>query len=358
MTAVPPPPAAPAAPPAPPAQDLSTAGDAARERLATAFPDAMPPGGPGVDAAPPAAAGGEAPPTEDAALDIFAEDGLAGLDLSNMPYRDGKKLEREIATARDRFRPFNDAFGSMDDDQRQQLLQAAPTLGPDLATLSAASAKLHPDDRAFFADAMAMMETDPQRAAALLQHGAEQLRAAYSAPGVPPAAPPGQPLGQSGEMPDWAAPPAGETEPAVDPLDAPMTMRQWQEAQRQQDFAREVHDNEQQIIEEARALGYDAASNDPVAKARFGTLINLAGQPEVGGDLTKAHELMEQARQADIDAFVQGKTADAANPTAPVTGAPPAQPRVLETAEDGHQAMTNRLEAALGPDPRRRTDGD
>lgn len=353
------PPAAPAAPPAaappvptpqPPAQDLTGASDAARDRLATAFPDQ-----PVVEGAPPADAAGGAAPTEDAPIDIFADGALEGLDFSGMQYRDGKKLENEIRSARERFRPFNDAFGQMSDEARQALLQAAPTLGDDLATLGAAAGVLHPDDRAYFAEAMRLMQTDPQAAAEMLSHGAEVLRSAYQQPGAVPPAPPAP---GTSPMPEWAQPPAGEGEPVADPLDAPMTMRQYQEAQERDAYARDVRQQEQAIIDEAKSLGYDPDSTDPIAAARLSTLVSLAGRPEIGGDLSKAHELMEQARQADIDAFVKGKTADAADPTAPNLGAPPAERRVLETSEDGLAAMTNRLDATLGPDPRRRAADD
>lgn len=349
-----PPAAAAAVPtPQPPEQDLTGAGDAARDRLAQAFPDNGIPG----DGTPPAAQGGEGvvtPAAEDAPLDIFADGALEGLDFAGMQYRDGKKLENEIRQARDKFRPFNDAFGTMSDDARAQLLQAAPNLGNDLATLGAAAGQLHPDDRAYFADAMALMATDPQRAAAMLEHGATQLRSAYAEPGAAPApAPAGQPA-----VPEWAAPEGAEQAAELDPLDQPMTMRQWQEVQQRDQYARDVAGQEQAIIDEAKALGYDPDSSDPIAAARLSTLITLAGRPEVGGDLSKAHALMEQARQADIDAFVQGKTADAANPTAPDTGAAPAERRVLATAEDGAAAMRNRLDSVLGPDPRRRDADD
>lgn len=347
-------PAAPAVPtPQPPAQDLTGAGDAARDRLASAFPDPAIPGG---DGAPPAGQGGEGvvtPPAENAPVDIFADDALENLDFSGMQYRDGKKLENEIRTARERYRPFTDAFGAMTDEARQALLDAAPDLGNDLGTLSAASRVLHPDDRAYFAEAMSLMSKDPQKAAEMLSHGAEQLRAAYAIPGQPPAAPA---PGESGAMPEWAAPEGAEPGAEVDPLDQPMTMRQFQEAQKADAYAAEVRQNEQAIIDEAKALGYDPDTDDPIAFARLQTLVALAGRPDIGGDLTKAHTLLEQARQADIDAFVQGKTADAANPTAPNLGAPPAERRELETAEDGRSAMMTRLDATLGPDTRRRAE--
>src|SRR5262245_18494615 len=115
--------------PAPPAQDLSDATAAAAARLEGEF------GNNAVDGfVPPANAANQTPAAapheaaEGGELDIFDDAALDSLNFDGLQYRDGMTLRSEIQKSRDRFKPFNDAFGSMDDDQRQLLLDSAPTL--------------------------------------------------------------------------------------------------------------------------------------------------------------------------------------------------------------------------------------
>lgn len=342
---------APVPTPTPPAQDLTSAGDAARQRIDQAFPEGTQPGDlqPGA-VAPPAAAPpptGDAPPAE-APFDIFADNAIEGLDLGNVTYRDGKKLESELVKARDTFKPLNDALSGLDDHSRTALLAALPSLGPDLAMFGSVASQLHPDDRAYFQDAMRLFATDPGAAATELARGADILRRQFTQPATQPAPlPPGQQ-----PMPEWAQ---GDPEGlGGEGGDQPITRAEFDRMMQERDYATQVAQEESAIVTEAHDLGYDLDSDDPIVSARATTLINLAGRPEIAGDLSKAHVLMQQMDQAAIDDFVKGKAADAERPAAPVLGAPPAEMRELATTEDAHAAMLNRLNATLGPDPRAR----
>jgi hypothetical protein len=322
---------------------LAGAADAARARIDEAIPGARNPG----DDVPPQ----EEPAGSDEPFDIFADNALENLDFGNVAYRDGKKLEKEIRSARDTFRPFHDAFSTMSDDARQALLDAAPTLGEDLAALGAYGSRLHPDDRAWFVNVMNVMSSDPVRGAELLAAGADAIRGAA---GVDPIAPTAPAPGAQPYVPDaWA-------EPGAAPAEAPMTRAELEaflaERDQARDFEREVRDNEQQILAQARELGYDPESNDPVDDARFAALIHVAGRPDVGGDLEKAHGIINtEWEQRIIDKFVNAKSADAERPGALAgAGATPAQPRTVETLQDGREAMLARLDAVLGPAPQRR----
>lgn len=331
---------------------LEGADQAARDRLANAFPDGVQPGAPAEVAA--AATG--APVEGETPFDIFAENALEGLDLGNLQYRDGAKLQKEIGRARDQFKPFHDAFGSLDEESRASLLANAPNLGNDLATFSAVASRLDPSDRAYFMAAMDLLATDPIRAAEALGAGADSLRQAFGmAPGAAPASgTPGQaaplPAGQQA-MPEWAQPDA-----PVDPENAPVTRADLAQWKAEQDYAAEIRANEADIIHRATELGYAPNPNDPVANNRFRSFIGLL--QDTSGDADAAHALMQQADQAIIDGFVQAKAADAGRPGAPAMGAAPAETRVLETLDDGRAAMLARLDGSLGPDPRRRSAED
>lgn len=338
-------PGAPAAPPAEPVSappnpgaghpaGFQDAEAAARARIDAGFPQAVPPGAPAAEA-PPA----EAPPAPDIWSDEFDDNMIP----DGMPYRDAVGLRNEVKQAREAFRPFRDAFGGLDDVGRQAVLSAAPDLGNDLPFIASAMGALHPDDRAYMTRALEMMATDPVQGAQMLSDAADILRgAAGGAPGGAPPVAPGAP-----EVPAAAAPPA-------DPTSAPLTRADLEQWAQERDYQRDVSTSEERILARSRELGYDPDSTDPIVRNEFLSFIGLAGQPEVAGDLDRAHEMMEQRNQAVIDRFVQAKAADADRPGAPETGAAPTSPVVLETNADGHAAMLGRLEANLGPDPRRR----
>lgn len=353
MTQVPPvaPPAA-APPPPPPNQahnDLAAAANAAQDRIdqASGGGAAYPDGNTDGQATPPPA-GAEAP------FDIFAEGALEKLPFDQLGYRDGKKLETEIRRARETFRPLNDAFGALSDEARANLLQVAPELGDDLVLLGQVGAGLHPEDRQFFTDTMQLMASDPQRAAEQLARGAEIIRQSYAqqAAGGAPPPPGGQP------MPEWAQ---GNGQPQGEGATAPLTeadfQRLYEENRQKDDYAHEVKRQEEEILRQAKELGYAPNSKDPVDDGRFAELIHLAGRPEIKGDLAKAHEIIQESDQRRIDAFVAAKAADAGRPGAPaVVGGSPAQPRALETLQDAADAARDRIAAVMGPDRNRRSE--
>lgn len=351
------PPAAPAAPPAStPAAPNPGAGQppgfgdaqqAAADRLAAAFPEGLQPGTP-ADVAAAATAAPEA-------TDFWAEDADEKLIPDNMQYRDAVELRGELKKARETYRPFRDAFGQLDEAERNAVMAAAPTLGSDLAQFSQIAPNLHPDDRAYMMQAMQLMG-DPATVAAgaeMLANAATILRGETPAPTQAQA--PFAPLGQ----PDltnpaaWADPNLGQQLP---PEQQPMTRADFAAMMQERDNERQVQDSESQILAKARELGYDPDATDPIADGRFRTFIAMAARPEVDGDLDRAHSLMEQMDQATIDKFVQAKSADADRPGAPAMGATPADTRVLDTMTDARGAAEARIAAALGPDPRRRGD--
>lgn len=352
------PPAVPAAQPAsPPSFQGSEADLAAQARLDAAFPKGQQPG----DTPPPAAPD----PANEPSVDLFDDEALDGLNFDGLAYRDGVKLRNDLVRARDTYKPFRDAFGTMTDESRQQLLDAAPYLGDDLGLVIDATAQLHPQDRAYFVNAMQLLATNPEEGAKALQAGAEQIRAAQAAGGLPvntPApAPAPQPAPVDPNMPEWAQLPGQAPQPAVDPLDQPMTRRQYQEEQAARESADEVNRLQTQILAEATELGYDPNAQVGTPEYdQFNFLLSVAGQPDVGYDLGKAHERVQGIKQAAIDEFVQAKSADAARPGAApiIEGAPPAEVRTLESLGDAHAAMQARMTATLGPDPRARVAGD
>lgn len=338
------PPAEPAAAPLTPAQSSAA-------RLAEAFPDG-PQLGDDTLAAP---VDPNAPAVEEPGIDLFDDAAIDGMNFDGLQYRDGKKLREEIVKARDTYKPFRDALAGLDDTQRQQLLDNAPNLGPDLAALSAVSARLDPGDRAYFQNAMSLLASgdpaDLERGAQMLADGAQSIRDQWLSPqnggtGAPPAA-------GSAPMPDWAQPADGAAPP--DPDSQPITradLRAWQAENEQRQM---VQQSEAQILAQARDLGYDPDAPHGSDEAnRFKYLLTLAtGQS--GGDLAKAHEGVERLRQAAIDDFVRSKEVDASRPAATaVAGTAPVETQTLETMVDARQAASARLDGLLGPDPRKR----
>lgn len=340
-------PGAPAAPAAPPAEPVSAppnpgaghpagfhdAEVAARARIDEALPPGTPPGAP----AP------EAPPEAPAAPDIWSDDFDDSMIPDGMPYRDAVGLRNDVKQAREAFRPFRDAFGTLDDAGRQAVLETAPGLGSDLPFIVRSMGALHPEDRAYMTRALELMATDPAQGAQMLQDAADILRGgAADASGGAPTAPPGVP-----PLVDPNAPP-------VDPATQPLTRAELEQWAQERDYQRDVATSQEKILARSRELGYDPDATDPIVRNRFLNFIGLAGQPDVAGDLDKAHALMQQSDQAIIDQFVQAKAADADRPGAPATGAAPTAPVELATNADGKTAMLGRLDAELGPDPRRR----
>lgn len=340
--------------PTPPSLAESEAAAAAHARLDAAFPTSTP-GEPAPGVTPPAAPAVPGAPAETAPpeIDLFSDEGIESLIREDMPYRDGKALREQVTKVRNEMRPFRDAFGDLDESQREMLLNAAPELGSDMATIAGVMATVHPADRQFFLDAAALMVTDPMAGAEMLARGAEMIRQSQGVAVTPPAAPvPG-----TDPMPGWAA-------PEGDPNEAPMTRadfeREMATREQQRALADEVNQHERQILARARELGYDPdAAIGSAERDRYAMLLSLAQQPDIGFDIDKANARLDVINQAAIDAFVAGKSNDATRPAAPAAaGVAPVETQPLETMTDGQTAMRARLAAALGPDARRRSSED
>lgn len=317
----------------------------------TSFADAAASAAARVDEAlPPAAAPGDAPvapvaPVAPAGepetpIDFFSDEGLDSLVPEGALYRDVAKFRSEFAKTRDRLRPLNDAFGSLDEESRQALLAAAPELGGDLPTIASRMAGLHPQDRAWFVDALEVFASgDTVKGAEMLANAAAALRGT-AAPGAPVA-----------PVPEWAQ---GDSQ--VAPEDLPITRADLTAWQAEQRASAEQERLTASILADARELGYDPeAKEGTVERDDFDYLLLVAGRPAIQGDLTKAHEVVSGRRQAAIDEFVKAKSADAARPAAPAdAGQAPAETRSVATMVDADAAMRERVAASMGPDPRRR----
>ena len=206
-----------------------------------------------------------------------------------------QELRREAQGYREKFVPFRDAFDGYADEDREFLLDIARTA-----------------------------KEDPARAAELMRTAAEQLAAA----GQPPAP------------------------PEFDPYD-PDSLRQFIQAEAKNLYQSEKSAEAQQQSVEALnkqvvEMGYAEGSPEYMA-------LLWSAHNEHGGDIQKAHEVREQARQAErqkvIDEYLAGK-AGAANgmpqPTPQTGGAAPAS----ETPKDFGQAraaVNARLAAKYGP---------
>lgn len=258
------------------------------------------------------------------------DDGLEGFDFNNLSYADGKKLEKEIQKDRQRYRPYEQAFSSLDDDARDALLRAAPGLGPDLAAITGVFSDLHAGDRQVILDTLQLFATDPVAAGERFQKIADVL----SSQGVTPEVP--APTGDGGED------------------DEPMTRAEMRAmfAERDQQAAqqRAVDDQYQAIRSEMVGLGYDPNSEDEHEQRKV--LFLLAAAASLDNNIAKAHEVVQGYTQGEIDAFVKGKSADAARPPAPTAGASPSGQQPILTLEDARSAAAARLEGVLGPSSR------
>lgn len=284
--------------------------------------------------------GTPAPPPDPAAPVAGADDDLEGIDFSNLNYRDGKRIESELKKQRERFKPFADAFGGLDDDKRSAAVEALSGLGAEAGDLLPFVASMNANDRqALFAAYSAFLKSPAE--------GYEAFRritdAAAAAAGIDPAA----------QAPAVApVTPAGTPPPDDDP-DRPITRRELEEREqaRTEQAARETaeHAAQDQMLAQMRDLGYDHGSSDPEKKAEADELIWLAAY-RTEGDVKKADALLKARNQRVIDGYVNGKKADASRPGAPETGATPSG-QVPPEQVDPDAAMRARLDTHLGPDP-------
>jgi hypothetical protein len=99
-----------------------------------------------------------------------------------------------------------------------------------------------------------------------------------------------------------------------------------------------------EMTREAESLGYAPnAPDDSPEAARFESLLSLAARN--GGDLTKAHELLEADGQKRIDAFVAQRREAALRPSAPTAGGSPSPQRgPATTLEEAEARMEERLD--------------
>lgn len=228
----------------------------------------------------------------------------------DMPYRDAKPLRDELAQARERWSPIEAAFSGIDDSDRTTLLAALPGMAAE--------------DRATMIEAMNMLASgdpdDKAEVAEFFANAAEHIRGQIPAPPEPG---------------------------SVDDLDAPMTRREYMAEQTQREAIAAENDAIQEILGEARDLGYDPDSTDPAVAGEFAALCEIARRmPD--GDLGKAHEVLANRRQAVIDEYVASKTADAGTLGAPTGGASSTDERTLDTLDDAEAAMRARMDGVLG----------
>lgn len=279
-------------------------------------PDA--PAAPSAPAAPPAAA----PP---------------GIEDGDLLYRDAKALREDITRTRERFRPLEEAFGGWDDDARAQILAAAPALGSELAEYGQVLAAMHPDDRAEMLDLLGQLRTEGGDIDAVADRFAEiseglRTRTSVTAPPEPARAGNGQFEAGAGD---------GD--------DVPITRGEMRQMMADQEQSRADEAAVGEIMAEVRALGYDPDSSEPIERARFTGLLEVA-RMDPDGSIQNAHQAMLGWEQKIRDDYASGKSADADRPL-PTSGAgnSPTQERVLESLDDADAAMNARLDAALGP---------
>lgn len=312
------------------AAGLRDDGDDANGRVTD--PAAGVPGGPPVAGeAPPAAGTPPAAPSDD--------DPLAGIDFENLNYRDGKAIEKELKTQRERYKPFEQAFKGLEDTDRQAAVEGITKLGDQAAPILGLVSGMHPNDRAVVLSAYTDFLEDPAKGAAAFRAIAESIEPSPGGTGTPPA---------GGGVPAGSAPPAAGEED----LDRPLSMREFQEMQQQQQVAQQqeqaVAEATQRITTEAAGLGYAPNPTDEVADYRFRELMGLVAT-RTNGDVKAADAALKARDQAIIDGYIASKRADAQRPAAPETG----------TASSGQtdgaaippmEKARARLDAELGPD--------
>ena len=236
--------------------------------------------------------------------DDLDDDDDDGDDADDMPYRDAKKLRAELKADRERWRPYEETFGGLNEQDAAALRHAAT-----------------------------LLQTDPKAAAALFAKFAEVLTPAEQA------------------AVDQAVADAGGDD------DRPLTAAEV-DARLDARLAAERSETEIErhkiaMLAEIRELGYDPDSEDEDEQLRFQQLVAVAGT--LDGDIAGAHERLERQVQKAIDSYLDGKRADARRPTSGAAqGTGPSEQRVLESMADAEAAANARLDAAFGVQPSRR----
>jgi len=187
-----------------------------------------------------------------------------------------KKLRAEAATLRARAKDYEAAFEGVPDDARGALLD---------------SARLFSEDPQAWAEEMAGIVDQ-------IRGGQEQ--AEPEAPGIDPD--------------------DDETPLTAKQMEAYLSKREaTKEAERTQ--AEGLRVAQEQIASEMKELGYDSASKDPAA-ARRAKMVTYLALHETGGDLRKAHELLESDRRSAVKTVRDAKAAQAAGASKVVQGQP------------------------------------
>lgn len=273
------------------------------------------------------------------------EEDFPGIDFDNLTYRDGKRLREQLTAQKDRYKPIEQAFGALPDDERAAALESLGSLGASAPETIGLVAGMAAQDRDLLFGAYAQAIADPGAGAQEFLRIAQALATGAGITLDPAAAAPAP-------APDAAAPPAGQ--PATgDDLDRPMTRREFQAEQQRLAAERTTGEAEaaaqQQILTDVRALGYDPDSTDPDERSRSDEVIWLAAY-RTGGDIKKAHAILDQRSQATIDRYVKDKQANARRPATPDNGSSPSGARDPEQVAP-KDAARERILAAFGPPP-------
>ena len=263
-------------------------------------------------------------------------------DDGGMTYRDAQKLRAEQKEYRERWGPYEERFGALDDDTRQValgltplLFEADPAIAADIATIIQAYPSLIDDDRQVIADGVLnLLGRNDADAIYNLRVVGQLLR--------------GEPVGDddgAGDEPDDDLDEPTETSFVTeDQLE-----ERFQSMMRQQALVAQEQAAVNEILAEVKDLGYDLDSEEPHEQARVESLFALARRL---GSIEKAHEALSGLGQSNVDQFVQGKAADASRPQPPGAAAPASEGRALETLDDAEAGMNARLDAVLGPQRR------
>lgn len=277
--------------------------DATMDAIAAQYPQG------GQDAPPPAAAPAPAAAPTPPPSAPPASDPLAGLNPSlaedDMPYREAKRLRDEIVRAREKYGPYAEAFADLDEADAETMLEIARSLA----------------------------DGDRESVAEFLAKSAQHVGGeGWTWPDGSPA-PEGAPGASAPETP---AEPAYLTE---EQLEAKL-------AQRDQEAA--IAEAQREMLDEIRGFGYDPESTDPIQRARFASLVELA-RLDPDGSIENAHKALTGWEQQIRDDYVQGKTADAGRPAQVDGGETPVETASLETLDDAEAAMRARMDQSFGP---------
>jgi len=268
----------------------------------------------------------------------------------NMLYRDAKKLINEVKQSREKYRPFEQSFGTLSENARQALLDYAPDLGDTRGASAAALANMDPSDRnqiLNFLDAVSVGDTSRMSA---LVNGWNQALIGTEQPSYEQ---------QSQYQQQQATYEQPQQAGQHDDPNRPITVAEMQQMLAEQQYMQQqAIETERQlggILDEARQLGYNPDTQDLAEQADFLAFAQLAAS--LDGDMARAHEMMQARRQAVVDQYLQGKRADAANFAGGVdVGTGPSNQRQIESMSDARAAAAARLESTFGPDRNRRPD--